>query len=240
MLPPFSRNKGSQKGSSACSCPHRGNIGSNNSEIVTELTYKTNNGKKHVQFMNTVKVFTTIGLDEMTKEEIHATWFNGNDWENIKKDIHDAKTKCCPTVDRMQPYNIQDRRSTIKYVQSVVLREQATYRKKKRTALNQLKLHQKLSPSTASSIKLPCKDCSEEKTRILYHAATRMSREHAILSGRLVAKDVQNMLQADDNDNGRVDFTSLSKMDLADRLLNNNPNTNNRRKLFPTIISSVC
>mmetsp|Transcript_24499 Transcript_24499/g.45681 ORF Transcript_24499/g.45681 Transcript_24499/m.45681 type:complete len:203 (+) Transcript_24499:225-833(+) len=134
---------------------------------------------KEVRFHNRVKVYKTISLSEFTEEEKASTWFSDDDWARVRRDVQDSKTKLCPTVERFQPYHVSDRKATIRYVQQVVFREQAKFRKLC------------LQAERNNDKSLPCVDCHGVRIGFLYRAATRKSRDEARALGCLCQVEVR-------------------------------------------------
>jgi hypothetical protein len=145
---------------------------------------------RRVKFHETVQVYDTLHLKDMSDEEISKVWISDDDWDEMRKDFFQAKRNKCPTVELSQPYRMADRKATIRYAQLVVLREEQKFRKSLRnwnkTVLSLGKdpatrtAATKRPPISSSAHPFPCWNCFHERVACLYRTATKKSRMDAL------------------------------------------------------------
>jgi hypothetical protein len=155
-----------------------------------------------VKFHETVQVYDTFQLKDMSEEEKSKLWLSDDDWDEMRQDYFQAKRKKCPSVEQSQPYRMADRKATIRYAQLVVLREQQKFRKSLRrwnemilslgkdpaartAASNPL-------PTSSSAQPFPCWNCFHERVGCLYRMAAKKSRTEAQGLARLCEIEVRS------------------------------------------------
>ncbi|KAG7354030.1 hypothetical protein IV203_003386 [Nitzschia inconspicua] len=141
-------------------------------------------GNRRVEFRDTVAIYDTFHVDDLSEQEKAAYWLTDDDWEEMRQDFFHAKRIKCPTVESSQPYRMTDRKAIIRYTRIVVLREIEKFRQSLRDWTVEKKRNLERTPSAKPSQTFPCSNCLEERVASLYRNAAKKNVLEAIETAR--------------------------------------------------------